>query len=102
MTGFHVEGGSRVGLSFSPQHLIHSEETDPSRGALLAQLVADGLCTEEQSRWLANWPGTEPRHAADGHGGFVLVDRWLDVKVVWTKGVLAAKAYLGARARRLF
>jgi hypothetical protein len=96
-----AEGGGRLGLVFTPQHLALAAESDPSRRALLAQLVADRLCTPQQAACLVRWPGATPHRPNVDHGGFVLVDRWLDLKVVSCGEALSAKAYLGARARRV-
>lgn len=97
---FDAPLGSRIGFVFSPQHLRRSSEADAERGPLLASLVARNLCTPAQSRELRRWPQRYKIRERKYDDGPVMVNRWLDIKVVWERGhPLAAKAYLGLSVR---
>lgn len=79
-----------LGICFSQQQVIASSEADPSRRALLAQLVAEGLCQPDQAEALAAWPGTQ--HVDH----LTQVVRWVDIKLVLgTAREVLPKAYLG-------
>jgi hypothetical protein len=101
LPGIDAVGGNKVGLSFTPQHLVHSMEREPGRGPLLEDCARDGLCTPAQSHALQRWPR---RFLADwewdGEAIAVAVEQWLDVKLVWgPDGPLELKAYLGLSSR---
>jgi hypothetical protein len=99
LLGIDAPGGNILGIAFAPQHLVRSDERDPGRRPLLAACVARGLCTEAQRADLKEWPGRRLQARAES-AGRVLVDRWLDLKLVWTPDApLALKAYLGASWR---
>ena len=96
---FHIPGGGRLGLTFTPQHLLHSEERDPARVDLLQDLFAAGLCTENWLRTLLKWPSRERILWQESRWPSI-VERWLDIKLVWQQGEeIEAKAYLGFSAR---
>lgn len=100
LPGIDAAGGNKVGLVFTPQHLVRSLERDPGRAPLLDDCVRDGLCTPTQSHALQRWPR---RFLADwewdGKVITVAVEQWLDVKLVWAPDAsLELKAYLGLSA----
>jgi hypothetical protein len=94
-------GGNKLGLVFTPQHLTRSLEPDPGRGPLLEDCMRHGLCTSAQRSALQRWPRrflTE--WTWDGEVIEVVVEQWLDLKLVWDpEAPLALKAYLGLSAR---
>lgn len=91
------EGGNKVGLVHTPQHLAGAEEVEPTWARTLHDYIEAGLCTPGQQRALSRWPsrlnhrsGGTPRH----------VERWLDLKLVLEpSGEVALKAYLGVSTR---
>ena len=92
---YSVEGGSRLGLTFTPQHLINSEEKSAGREPLLQELITAEMLTTEQASELQNWPGQRKIKLSEDSWP-AKVSQWLDVKLVLEKNKDPyAKAYLG-------
>jgi hypothetical protein len=86
-----------LGLCLSQQQVRGSSEGDPRRRGQIAQLLADGLCSDAQAEALSAWPGEEERRLGQTS---VCLERWLDLKLVHsTQAMRLAKAYLGFAVR---
>ncbi len=95
VTGMLEPGSAGLGIVFAQQQLSLARERDPSRRALLEQMVAEGLCAAAERDVLLGWPA---RAEVDGDR----IDRWFDLKLAQTPGrPLLCKAYLGFAARAL-
>lgn len=94
-------GGNVFGVVFAPQHLLRASESQPGRDPLLEECVRAGLCSREQRDELVRWPD---RGLVEvewyGERASVVMERWLDVKLVWAPGKgTSLKAYLGLSGR---
>jgi hypothetical protein len=88
----------RFAVVLTQQNRARSNERDLARSGFLEVCSALGLCTPPESLALQRWGGSRPVRLADGSR--VVLERWLDVKLVWQQGdKVSAKAYLGVGAR---
>jgi hypothetical protein len=98
LAAFDERSSVGMGLCFSQQQVRLGGGAplgDASRTSLLQALTRDGLCTAAEAVALTRWPTSSAGRPDE------LVNRWLDIKLVYhdARPVLA-KAYLGFARRR--
>lgn len=86
--------GAAFGIAFSQQNQVATAHTDVGRRALLARLVALGLCTNDQAQALSYW-AERPGEGNLPVSGDLRAHRWLDLKATFDGQRWSVKAYLG-------